>query len=64
MFKLAIAVSTLLIGLSANTDCPVDREQQCVDEFRQALPYCKKASESKGSDRDADLNCLKYAYQM
>jgi len=45
MFKLAIAISALFIGsLAASEDCPVDREVKCVDEFKEALPYCKKAS--------------------
>lgn len=64
IFKYALAVAAFFVGAIAADDCPVDREVKCVDEFKEALPYCKKASESKGSDRDADLNCIKYAYQM
>lgn len=64
MFKFAIAVAAFFVGAIAADECPVDREVKCVDQFKGALPYCKAAAQSKGSDRDADLNCLKYAYQM
>lgn len=56
--KLVTAVFSA-IALSAD-DCPVDRETNCVDDFKLALPYCKKAAESKLSDFDADINCMKY----
>ena len=36
--------SLLMFGLSVPADCPVDREQACVDDFRVALPFCKKAA--------------------
>lgn len=54
--------SLLMFGLSVPADCPVDREQACVDDFRVALPFCKKAAQAKGKDVTADLNCFKYAY--
>jgi len=65
MFKFAFAIAAFFVGaIAASDECPVDKEVKCIDEFKEALPYCKKASESKGSDKDADLNCVKYAYQM
>ncbi len=45
MFKSAIAIAAFVFGaIAASSDCPVDREVKCVDEFKEALPYCKKAS--------------------
>jgi hypothetical protein len=53
-----------LLGALAADDCPVDREEKCVDDFQKVFPYCKKAAETKGADFDADINCLKYSTQM
>ena len=65
MRKFIVLAITLFGGVAAASDeCPSDREARCVDEFKEALPFCKKAAETKGSDKDADLNCIKYAYQM
>lgn len=44
IFKYALAVAAFFVGAIAADDCPVDREVQCVDNFKEALPYCKKAS--------------------
>jgi len=47
----------LLIGsIEASKDCPVDRKVKYVDEFKEALPFCKKTLFNKGGDKGADLN--------
>ena len=46
MFKFVIAASLYIfsaLAARASDDCPVDREVKCVDEFKEALPFCKKA---------------------
>ena len=58
------AFLALIVGSLADSDCPVDREQKCVDDFRVALPYCVKAAEAQGKDVPADINCLKYFHTM
>ena len=62
MWKFLVAALLSSAALTAD-DCPVDRETQCVDDFQQALPSCKKAAEAHMKDFDADLNCMKYSYQ-
>jgi hypothetical protein len=59
MSKLVVLILLVLAVFAAN-DCPLDRETKCTDDFRQALPYCKKAAEGSGKDITADINCLKY----
>ena len=59
-----IAMAFFAGVINAADECPSAQEARCADEFKEALPFCKKAAESKGSDKDADLNCIKYAYQM
>jgi hypothetical protein len=64
MWKILSLASLFLLGALAADDCPVDREEKCVDDFQKVFPYCKKAAETKGADFDADINCLKYSTQM
>ena len=64
MWKILSLASIFALAFSVPPDCPVDREMACVDDFKEVLPYCKKAAEAKGKDYDADINCLKYAHTM
>ena len=63
MWKAVIVGVLSMLALSAD-DCPVDRETKCVDDFKDAFPYCKKAAEAAGKDFDADINCVKYFATM
>ncbi len=64
MWKLSAISAALIAAVFSADECPTDQEMVCVDDFKKALPYCKKAEEEKGKDFDADINCLKYAYAM
>lgn len=65
MFKsVTFAVAALAALVSANHDCPLDREVACVDDIREAYPYCEKAAQAKGKDLNADLQCIKYFHSI
>ena len=64
MWKMLALASLIGLGVCAPADCPEDREYQCVEDFKKALPFCKKAAEAKGKDIAADLDCFKYAQIM
>jgi len=65
MFKsLVLGVVALASFVSANNQCPETRQVQCVDDIREAYPYCEKAAEAKGKDFVADLHCMKYFYSV
>ncbi len=57
--KLFVALAAL-VGLAATHECPHDLEVLCIDDINKAYPKCKKASEEKGKDLPADLECMKY----
>lgn len=63
MWKQVLVAFFATFALAAD-DCPVDRETNCVDDFKDALPYCKAAAESQGKDFPADINCMKYFATM
>lgn len=56
-----------LVGLSASfsvaDECPHDVEVRCIDDINKAYPICQKASQEKGKDLPADLQCMKYLTQ-
>ncbi len=60
LLKIGAFLAMLAVGLT-NSDCPVAIEKKCVDEFKEALPYCKKVFENP-KDFVADINCLKYGH--
>lgn len=57
--KLFVALAAL-VGIAVASECPHDLEVLCIDDINKAYPYCKKASEDKGKDLPADLECMKY----
>jgi hypothetical protein len=58
--KIGFFLAMLAVGMPAST-CDPNIEKRCVDDFKVALPYCKKAAENI-KDFDADINCLKYMH--
>ena len=65
MFK-AIVLGLAALATFGNTsaECPLSREVKCVDDIRSAYVYCEKAAEAKGKDQPADLQCVKYFYNV
>lgn len=61
VFLLA-GLASLLSLVSADDDCPEDKQVDCVDDVRAAYPVCKKAAET--TDIPATLECMKYYAKM